>query len=128
MPITSEEDLPATLRRSPVKAQRTYAKTLRSAEEQYGPGERAHRTALAALKHSFERVEDRWLPKQKKGPSDPRAKHPRAREGRGKTFGGVDFYGHTRQELYERAKELGVRGRSGMNKEQLAEAIARKQP
>lgn len=41
--------------------------------------------------------------------------------------GGVDFYGHTRQELYDRATKLNVTGRSQMTKEQLAEAIARKQ-
>ena len=35
--------------------------------------------------------------------------------------------GATKQELYERAKELGVEGRSDMTKEELAEAIARKQ-
>jgi hypothetical protein len=35
--------------------------------------------------------------------------------------------GATKQELYERAKELDVRGRSNMSKEELAEAIARKQ-
>jgi len=39
----------------------------------------------------------------------------------------VDVRGHTRDELYERAKRLGVKGRSSMNKQQLAEAIARKQ-
>jgi hypothetical protein len=35
--------------------------------------------------------------------------------------------GHTKQELYERARKLDVKGRSDMTKEQLAEAIARKQ-
>jgi hypothetical protein len=39
----------------------------------------------------------------------------------------VDYYGSTKEELRKRAAELDVRGRSTMTKEQLAEAIARKQ-
>jgi hypothetical protein len=35
--------------------------------------------------------------------------------------------GHTRDELYERARDLDVRGRSRMSKAELARAIARKQ-
>jgi hypothetical protein len=35
--------------------------------------------------------------------------------------------GNTRDELYERAKELGVEGRSNMTKDELAKAIQRKQ-
>ena len=122
-----QSELPSTLRRSPKKAQDTFAKAHDSALEQYGDEERAHRVGYAALKHSFERVGDRWAPKDHKGPSDPRAKNPRARENQGKTFGGVDVEGNSKHELYERAKQLGVSGRSRMTKEQLAEAIARKQ-
>jgi hypothetical protein len=39
----------------------------------------------------------------------------------------VDLYGNSKQELYERAQSLGVKGRSKMYKEELAEAIARQQ-
>jgi cation transport regulator ChaB len=119
------EDLPGTIQRSPRKAQRTYAKTLESAYEQYGDEERAHRTAFAALKHSFEKVGDHWEPKQEKGPSDPRSK----RGGRNTlpTAGGVDVEGHSKKELYERARALGIAGRSKMDKLQLGQAIARKQ-
>jgi cation transport regulator ChaB len=124
---TKKEDLPGTIRRSPGKAQRTWAKTHDSAAEEYGDGERAHRTAYAALKHSFEKKGDHWDPKDGKGPSDPRAKNPRARENKGKSYGGVDLYGNSKRELYERAKELDIGGRSRMSKEQLAEAIAKKQ-
>ncbi|MDQ4028887.1 MAG: ChaB family protein, partial [Actinomycetota bacterium] len=115
--------------RSPAKAQRTWAKSHDSAVETYGEGERAHRTAFSALKHSFEKVDDHWEPKEDKGPSDPRAAHggKAARHGSGETFGGVDFYGNSKAELYERAKKLGVRGRSKMSKQELAEAIAKKQ-
>ena len=124
-----QSELPETLKRSPAKAQRTFAKVHDAAAEQYGEGERAHRTAFAAVKHSYEKVGDHWEPKDEKGPSDPRATKSTAqkRRGVGETFGGVDFYGHTKQELYERAKDLGVEGRSKMNKEELARAIARKQ-
>ena len=119
-------DLPSTLERSPKKAQRTYAETLQSAHETYGGDEeRAHRTAFAAVKHSFEKVGDHWEPKDHKGPSDDRAAHGRG--GGGRSAGGVDVRGHTRDELYDRAKKLGVKGRSSMNKQELAEAIARKQ-
>lgn len=126
--MPAQKEMPGTLRRSPKKAQRTWAKTHDSAVEQYGEGERAHRTAFDALKHSFEKVGDHWEPKRTKGPSDPQAakRGPAARRG-GKTYGGVDVLGHTKQELYERARKLDVKGRSDMTKEQLAEAIARKQ-
>ncbi len=119
-----KEELPSTLRRSPAKAQRTYAKAHDSAVAEYGEGESAHRVAYAALKHSFEKVGDRWVAKEHKGPSDPRSRNPRARENRGRTFAGVDVEGHTREELYDRARKVGVRGRSRMNKAELAEAVA----
>jgi cation transport regulator ChaB len=122
-----QSELPDTLKRSPAKAQRTFAKAHDAAAKEYGEGERAHRVAYAALKHSFEKVGDRWQPKRRLGPSDPRAKNPRARQNVGKTYGGVDVEGHTKDELYERAAKLGVSGRSRMSKGELAEAIARKQ-
>jgi cation transport regulator ChaB len=126
MPKGTKVDLPGTLERSPKKAQRTYAETLTSAYETYGGDEeRAHRTAFAAVKHSFEKVGDHWEPKARKGPSDDRA--AQGRGGGGRSAGGVDVRGHTRDELYERAKKLNVKGRSSMTKQQLAEAIARRQ-
>lgn len=123
------EDLPATLKRSPRKAQRTYAETLESAEEQYGEGERAHRTAFASLKHTFQKVDDHWERKKSKGPSDPRAARggDPHRRGAGESFGGVDFYGSTVEELRERAGRLGIEGRWRMRKAELARAIDRKQ-
>jgi hypothetical protein len=126
--MPAKEEMPGTLKRSPAKARRTWAKTHDSAVESYGEGERAHRTAFSALKHAFEKVGDHWEPKKHKGPSDPQAARggAAARKG-GKTFGGVDVLGNTRQKLYERARALGVKGRSKMTKEQLAEAVARKQ-
>jgi cation transport regulator ChaB len=129
MPKDRDEDLPGTLQRSPAKAKRTYRKTLESAHETYDDEERAHRTAYASLKHSFEKVGDHWEPKDKKGPSDERAADPKARDPNTdtKTAGGVDAKGHSKKELQERARKLGVKGRSKMNKQELGQAIARKQ-
>jgi hypothetical protein len=122
-------ELPDTLKRSGRKAQRTFAKTHDAAVEQYGDGERAHRTAIASLKHTHEKRGDRWVPKDSPGPSDPRSKKTTAqkRRGEGETFGGVDVEQNTKQQLYERARRLGVEGRSKMSKRELARAIARKQ-
>jgi cation transport regulator ChaB len=126
MPAT--EEMPSTLRRSSSKAQRTWAKAHDNAVETYGEGERAHRTAFSALKHSFEKRGDRWVEKKRKGPSDPRSRQSgRAkRAGKGETFGGVDFEGNSKSDLYERARKLGIEGRSRMSKRELARAIARR--
>jgi hypothetical protein len=117
------------LQRSSAKAQRLYTKVHDSAVESYGEGERAHRTAIDALKHSFEKVGDHWEPKRTKGPSDAQAakRGPAARRSTAPTAGGVDVFGHTREELYARARRLGVKGRSSMTKQELGEAIARTQ-
>ncbi len=125
--MPAKEEMPSTLQRSPKKARDTWGKAHDSAVESYGEGERAHRTAFSALKHSFEKVGDRWEPKKEKGPSDPRAKKTgkQARAGKGKPFGGVDVEGHSKQELMERARKMGISGRSKMTKEQLGEAIAK---
>jgi len=125
---TKKEDLPRTLKKSPPKAQRTYAKTLDSAEESYDSEARAHQTAWSAVKHSFEKVGDHWEEKDEPGPSDPQSKQSgaAARNRPKKTYGGVDAEGNTKQELYERARRAGVSGRSRMSKAELAEAIARK--
>ena len=127
--MPGRDELPRTLERSPAKAQRTWIKTHDSAVEQYGEGERAHRTAFAALKHSFEKRGDRWVPKKAKGPSDPRSTRSTREKGQGvgETFGGLDYYGHTRAELYGRAKKLGIKGASRMTKKELARAIDRKE-
>jgi hypothetical protein len=67
--------------------------------------------------------------KDQKGPSDPRSKQPTTaakRQGRGETFGGVDFEGNTKQELYERARRLDIEGRSKMSKRELAREIGKR--
>ena len=118
--MPAREDLPGTLKRSPKKAQNTYIKAHDSAVEEYGEGERAHRTALAAVKHSFEKVGDHWEPKAKKGPSD--AKAAGGRDTRAKTAGGVDANA-SKAHLMDLAKRLEITGRSRMTKAELVDAI-----
>lgn len=127
--MPGRKDMPRTIGRSPSKAQDTWVKAHDSAIKTYGEGEAAHRVAYAALKHGFEKVGDHWEPKARKGPSDPRATQPtgKAIRGEGETFGGVDYLGHTRDELLARARDLGVPQASRMKKRDLAKAIARKQ-
>ena len=124
-----KEDIPDTLERSPKKVRDTYEKTLDSAHEQYDSEQRAHRTAWASVKHIAEKKGDHWELKDEPGPSDPQSKQGgrQARDNPKQTYGGVDVEGNTKQELYERAKDLGIGGRSSMSKEELAEAIARRQ-
>ncbi|KID30231.1 ChaB protein,Rho termination factor [Prauserella sp. Am3] len=121
--MPGRQELPDTVRRSPEKAQRTWIKAHDSAVEEYGEGRRAHQTAFAALKHSYEKVGDRWKPKSGKGPSDTQAaKGGAGRKKQYRTAGGVDANA-SKQHLYERAKELGVKGRSTMTKSELVDAL-----
>ena len=123
--MPAKEELPSTLRRSPKKAQRTWSKAHDAAVEEYGEGERAHRTAFAALKHGFEKVGDHWEAKERKGPSDRQASASGATARRGgRTAGGVDANA-SKKHLYDLARRLDVRGRSTMSKEELVKAIRR---
>ena len=124
--MPGKDELPATLKRSPAKAQRTWIEAHDSAVETYGEVEAAHRVAFAAVKHSFEKFGDHWEPQKEKGPLDPLSRSG-GPDAKGETFGGVDVEGHTRKELHERAQKLGVRGASRMTKADLARAIAKKQ-
>lgn len=123
--MPGRQGMPDTLKRSPEKAQRTWQETRDNAIDEYGDGRRAQQTAYAALKHSFEKVGDRWEPKDEKGPSDPRAARGHGKPG-GKTFGGVNV-NQPKEALLDRARGLDISGRSRMTKEQLAEAIAKRQ-
>ncbi len=120
------DELPSTLKRSNAKAQRTFAAAHDAGADEYGSEERAHRVAYAALKRSFEKVGDRWLPKKKSGPSDARAE-------RGGLHNpipsdeGVDANA-SKKHLLDIARKLDISGRSTMDKSQLVEAIKKAQP
>ncbi|MEU4579529.1 ChaB family protein [Nonomuraea sp. ATR24] len=115
--MPASQELPQTIRRSPKKAQDTWMKAHDSAVEEYGEGRRAHMTAFAALKHSFEKVGDHWEPKAKKGPSDKGAT-----DRSGRTAEGVDANA-SKDHLQGVASRLGIKGRSKMKKTELVDAI-----
>jgi cation transport regulator ChaB len=116
-------NLPSTIERSDEHAQDIFRETLSSAEGTYGgDGERARRTAFAALKHSYEKVGDHWEPKDEKGPSDQGAEQ--GGPGRHETKGGVDANA-SKAHLMEVAKRLDVPGRSRMTKDELVDAIGK---
>jgi hypothetical protein len=119
--MPGRDELPSTLRRSGRKAQETWLKTHDAAVEQYGEGERSHRTAFASLKHSFEKVGDHWEAKESKGPSDAQAAATRPRSDRG-TAEGVDANA-PKSHLLEVAKRLDIPGRTRMSKAELVDAI-----
>ena len=116
-----KSELPSTLRKSPPKARRTFAKAHDSAVKQYGEGERAHRVAYDALKHSFEKIGDHWEPKSQKGPSDSRARSGGPNP-KGRPAEGVDANA-SKKHLVEVARRLDISGRSAMNKGELVSAI-----
>jgi len=121
--MPGKQELPSTLERSPAKAQRTWIKAHDSAVEEYGEGQRAHRVAFSALKHSFEKVGDHWEAKGHKGPSDPQARKGGAAARRGgKTAGGVDANA-SKEHLMDVARRLDISGRSKMRKDELVKAI-----
>ena len=125
---TKKEDLPGTLKRSPAKAQRTYAETLDAAEEQYDSGRartappgrrsstRSRRSATTGRPRTRRARPTRSPPSAARPPATGRSDGRRRRR-----------QGNTKEELYERAKQAGVKGRSNMNKQELAQAVARKQ-
>ena len=127
MPKTGKNDharkneLPSTLQRSDQKAQDTFAKTYDSAMESYdGDESRAARTAFASLKHSYEKVGDHWEPKEERGPSDDHAGEGASSDK--PTAGGVDANA-SKEHLYRRARELDIKGRSTMDKDELIHAL-----
>lgn len=119
--MPGREVLPSTLKRSPKHAQETWIKAHDSAAESYGDGRRAHQTAYAALKHSYEKVGDHWEEKGRRGPSDKQAGRGANRK-RTRTAGGVDASA-SKNHLYDVAQKLDIKGRSSMNKSELVKAI-----
>jgi len=117
-----QSELPETIKRSGAKAQRTFAEAHDSAVEQYGEGERAHRVAYGALKHTHEKVGDHWEPKDKgaKGPSDEQSKG--GRDTSRPSAGGVDANA-SKKHLNDLATRMDIPGRSRMNKDELIKAL-----
>jgi hypothetical protein len=117
-------DVPSTIARSDDKAVRTFKKTLESAEESYGGGERARRAAFASLKHTHEKVGDHWEPKGDKGPSDPEAARgaPEVLERPQPTAQGVDVNA-SKGHLDEVAHKVGIQHPEDMSKGDLVGAI-----
>lgn len=116
-----KSELPSTLQRSEAKAQRTFAKAHDAAAEEYGEGERAHRVAYAALKHSYEKVGDHWERKAVRGPSDERARSGGPNPS-GRSAEGVDASA-PKKHLLDVARRLDIHGRSTMTKDELVAAI-----
>jgi hypothetical protein len=114
-------DIPSTIQRSDKKAEDTWAKAHDSAVDSYGEGERAHRTAFSALKHTHEKVGDHWEPKERYGPSDEQAATGN-RDSDKPSSGGVDANA-SKKHLQDVARRLEVRGRSTMSKDELVDAI-----
>jgi cation transport regulator ChaB len=119
--MATPDDLPSTLERSEKHAQALWSKTHDSAVESYGEGERAHRTAFAALKHEYEKVGDHWERKDENGPSDDHSAMG-GRDAPGEPKGGVDAHA-TKRHLLELARRLDVTGRSTMTKDELVDAL-----
>lgn len=117
-----QTELPSTLRRSDDKAQRTYAKAHDSAADQYDDEQRANQVAYAALKHTHEKVGERWEPKDEHGPSDAQAEGGADTDR--ETAGGVDANA-SKEHLLDVARRLEIRGRSRMKKGELVQAIQR---
>ena len=115
-------EVPSTVQRSDAHAQATWSAAHDSAVEQYGEGERAHRTAFAALKHTYEKVGDHWEAKAEAGPSDSRAES--AGRDEGTPAGGVDANA-SRAHLYRLAQRLDIARRSTMTKDELVQGVQR---
>lgn len=117
-----QSELPSTLQNSGGKAQRTFTKSYDAAFDQYGDEQRAHQVAFAALKHTHEKVGDKWKKKDKgrKGPSDTQAEG--GRNTNRPTAGGVDANASKRH-LYDLAKQLNIPRRSSMSKPELVDAL-----
>jgi cation transport regulator ChaB len=118
------EDVPSTIARSGDKAVRTYKKALESAEDSYGDGERAHRTAFSALKHTHEKVGDHWEPKEEAGPSDAQAERSgrESRDSDQPTAQGVDANA-SKKHLVEVARKVGIERPERSTKKELVDAI-----
>ena len=118
--MPASEELPSTLERSEKHARALWSKAHDSAVKEYGEGERAHRTAFAALKHEYEKVGDHWERKAENGRSDRKAAG--GRNTRAETEEGVDANA-SKAHLLDIAKRLDIPGRTRMTKDELVDEI-----
>jgi len=118
--MPASQELPSTLERSEKHAQNLWSKAHDSAVEEYGEGERAHRTAFAALKNEYEKIGDHWERKSKNGPSDRKAAG--GRDTKASTQEGIDANA-SKAHLLDVAKRLDISGRTRMNKDELVDEI-----
>ncbi|MCU1559292.1 ChaB family protein [Mycetocola sp.] len=118
--MPASEEMPSTIARSPKHAQEIWSRAHDSAVESYGEGERAHRTAFAALKHEYEKIGDHWEKKERSGPSDDKAAGTVGSPGDSQE--GVDANA-SKAHLLDIAKRLDIPGRSSMKKGELVDAI-----
>jgi cation transport regulator ChaB len=116
-------ELPSTLARSPKKAQDTYEATLESAETEYAGDEaRAHRTAWAAVKHSFEKHGDHWETKDERGDSDPGSAEG-GPDSTAPSYGGANVSGKTKDELLDEARAAGAHATTHMTKDEIGKEL-----
>ncbi|WP_067658132.1 ChaB family protein [Nocardia harenae] len=119
-----KSELPSTVRRSPAKAQRTFAEAHDAALETYdGEESRAYRVGYSALKRGYEKIGDRWEAKEQRGPSDERAERGGLNAG-GESAEGVNAKA-TKKHLLAVAGRLQITGRWRMRKDELVAAIQR---
>jgi hypothetical protein len=85
-------------------------------------GGRDRRTAYVPLKHDSERITESWARTGRKTGLEPAVTASRPSVAR--LVGGIDPNA-TRGSLYKVAKRLAIKGRSGMTRRQLLEAIER---
>ena len=118
------DDVPSTIARSDDKAVRTYKKTLESAEDSYGEGERAHRAAYGALKHPTRRWATTGSRRSRPGrrTRSPSKRRPTRWSGRRKRRTGSTPRA-SKAHLVEVARKLGVTGATRKRKDELVDEI-----
>ena len=121
------EDLPRTLGGSSEEGQPTELDARLTAPP--GRDARARRAAYSALRPPGAAARARWVRSPLASLAAPVARRRSVAAGRDPApqVGESRFYGHTKGDLYERARGLGIPGRASMSKRELARAIAERQ-
>jgi hypothetical protein len=119
---------PATLERPEDRDRDIWAAPRARALGVSGDRERMHPAAGSGLRYAYRRQGGHWVPNDQPAPAHEQAAHgstapESTAERTPNTDGGAADGGMTRKQLYERATKLGIRGRSRMNKKELAIAV-----